>query len=89
MLPVLAGVLGSALTNRYAHDPGPKAHDADDSFRARLRQPRVIAFFVADADTPPSVTRSLFEPVVAPVKPVDEIAQDDKQDDDTTEERSA
>ena len=50
-------------------------------------------FFVADADTPPSVTRSLFEPVVTPVKPVDEIAQDDKQDDkqddDTTEERSA
>ena len=47
MLPVLAGVLGSALINRYAHDPSPQAHDADNSFRARLRQPRVIAFFVA------------------------------------------
>lgn len=46
-------------------------------------------FFVADADTPPSVTRSLFEPVVAPVKPADEIAQADKQGDDSTEERSA
>ena len=46
-------------------------------------------FFVADADTPPSVTRSLFEPVVSPVKPADEIAQADKQDDDSTEERSA
>lgn len=46
-------------------------------------------FFVADADTPPSVTRSLFEPVVTPVKPVDEIAQADKQDDDSTEERNA
>lgn len=46
-------------------------------------------FFVADADTPPSVTRSLFEPVVTPVKSADEIAQADKQDDDSTEERSA
>ncbi|MBD9481177.1 ribonuclease E [Pseudoxanthomonas sp. PXM02] len=46
-------------------------------------------FFVADADTPPSVTRSLFEPVVTPVKPVDEIVQADKQDEDGTEERSA
>lgn len=45
-------------------------------------------FFVADADTPPSITRSLFEPAVTPVKPVDETAGD-KQDDDTTEERSA
>jgi len=43
-------------------------------------------FFVADADTPPSVTRSLFEPVT-PAKPVDAPA-DDKQDD-TSEERSA
>ena len=33
-------------------------------------------FFVADADTPPSVTRSLFEPVVTPVKPADDVAQD-------------
>ncbi len=46
-------------------------------------------FFVADADTPPSVTRSLFEPVVAPVKPADDVAQADKQDDDTTENRNA
>jgi len=46
-------------------------------------------FFVADADTPPSVTRSLFEPVVTPVKAADDIAQADKQDDDSTEERSA
>ncbi|MFT3668444.1 MAG: ribonuclease E [Pseudoxanthomonas sp.] len=45
-------------------------------------------FFVADADTPPSVTRSLFEPVT-PAKPADDIAQVDKQDDDSTEERSA
>ncbi|WP_083537862.1 MFS transporter [Pseudoxanthomonas mexicana] len=47
MLPVLAGVLGSALLNRYAHDPSLPAHDADGGFRARLRQPQVIAFFVA------------------------------------------
>ncbi|WP_062356511.1 Rne/Rng family ribonuclease [Pseudoxanthomonas mexicana] len=46
-------------------------------------------FFVADADTPRSVTRSLFEPVVTPVKPADEIAQVDPQDDDGTENRSA
>lgn len=44
-------------------------------------------FFVADADTPPSVTRSLFEPVT-PAKPADAPA-DDKQDDATSEERSA
>ncbi|WP_447939664.1 ribonuclease E [Pseudoxanthomonas mexicana] len=43
-------------------------------------------FFVADADTPPSVTRSLFEPVT-PAKPADAPA-DDKQDDTTSEERS-
>ncbi len=46
-------------------------------------------FFVADVDPPPSLTRSLFEPAVTPVKPADDIAQSDKQDDDTTEERSA
>jgi len=46
-------------------------------------------FFVADADTPPSITRSLFEPVVTPVKSTDDIAQGDKQDDDSTEERRA
>lgn len=46
-------------------------------------------FFVADADTPPSVTRSLFEPVVTPAKPADGIAAADGQDDDSTEERSA
>ena len=46
-------------------------------------------FFVADADTPPSVTRSLFEPVVTPAKPADGIAAADGQDDDGTEERSA
>jgi len=46
-------------------------------------------FFVADADTPPSVTRSLFEPVVAPVKPADADPQGDGQDDATSEERSA
>ena len=44
-------------------------------------------FFVADADTPPSVTRSLFEPVT-PAKPANAPA-DDKQDDSTSEERSA
>ncbi|WP_213604163.1 ribonuclease E [Pseudoxanthomonas japonensis] len=46
-------------------------------------------FFVADADTPPSVTRSLFEPAFTPVKPADGIAQGDKHDDDGNEERSA
>ncbi|NCT72256.1 MAG: ribonuclease E [Xanthomonadaceae bacterium] len=46
-------------------------------------------FFVADADTPPSVTRSLFEPAFTPVKPTDEVAQGDKHDDDGNEERSA
>lgn len=47
MLPVLVGVLASALANRYAHEPTVPAHAADDSFRARLRKPQVIAFFVA------------------------------------------
>src|SRR5690606_7418736 len=47
MLPVLVGVLGSALANRYAHDPSVPTQEADGGFRARLRQPQVIAFFVA------------------------------------------
>jgi PPP family 3-phenylpropionic acid transporter len=47
MLPVLVGVLGSALSNRYAHDPSAPVQEADGGFRARLRQPQVIAFFVA------------------------------------------
>ena len=47
MLPVLAAVLGSALINRYAHDPDASRTAADEGFRARLRQPHVIAFFVA------------------------------------------
>ncbi|KAF1724821.1 ribonuclease E [Pseudoxanthomonas japonensis] len=46
-------------------------------------------FFVADADTPPSITRSLFEPAFTPVKPAGEVAQGDKHDDDGNEERSA
>ena len=47
MLPVLAAVLGSALINRYAHDPDASRTAADEGFRTRLRQPHVIAFFVA------------------------------------------
>ncbi|WP_334179872.1 MFS transporter [Pseudoxanthomonas sp.] len=47
MLPVLAGVLASALMNRYARDPGQRPSDPQDGFRARLRKPPVIAFFVA------------------------------------------
>ena len=47
MLPVLAGVLFSALGNRYAHEPEHKAVDPKDGFRVRLKQPPVIAFFVA------------------------------------------
>lgn len=48
MLPVLAAVLLSALANRYAHEPTEHRHaETDGGFRARLRQPQVIAFFVA------------------------------------------
>ena len=47
MLPVLAAVLGSALVNRYAHEPDAHRETAHEGFRTRLRQPQVIAFFVA------------------------------------------
>ncbi len=47
MLPLMAGVLASALRNRYAHDPGHPAAAGDDGFRARLKRPPAIAFFVA------------------------------------------
>ncbi len=47
MLPLLAAVLASALMNRYARDPEQRPLDPHDGFRARLRKPPVIAFFVA------------------------------------------
>lgn len=47
MLPVLAAVFASALSNRYAREPEHHPIDPQDGFRARLRRPRVIAFFVA------------------------------------------
>ncbi|MEL1264622.1 MFS transporter [Pseudoxanthomonas putridarboris] len=47
MLPILAGVLFSALGNRYAHEPEPAHADPNDGFRARLKRPPVIAFFAA------------------------------------------
>jgi len=47
MLPVLAAVLASALLNRYAREPEHHPVDPQDGFRARLRRPEVMAFFVA------------------------------------------
>jgi PPP family 3-phenylpropionic acid transporter len=47
MLPVLAAVLTSALLNRYAREPEHHPVDPQDGFRARLRRPEVMAFFVA------------------------------------------
>ncbi|TQM10578.1 PPP family 3-phenylpropionic acid transporter [Pseudoxanthomonas sp. 3HH-4] len=47
MLPVLTGVFASALSNRYAREPEHHPVDQQDGFRARLRRPQVIAFFVA------------------------------------------
>ncbi len=47
MLPLLTGLLASSLGNRYAH-PVEEIHDANrQGFRARLKRPQVIAFFVA------------------------------------------
>lgn len=47
MLPLLAGLLASSFGNRYAH-PVEEAHDENHvGFRARLKRPQVIAFFVA------------------------------------------
>lgn len=47
MLPLLAGLLASSFANRYAH-PVEEAHGENHiGFRARLKRPQVIAFFVA------------------------------------------
>ncbi|MET0815539.1 MAG: MFS transporter [Pseudoxanthomonas sp.] len=47
MLPLLAALLASSFGNRYAH-PAEEAHDENHlGFRARLKRPQVIAFFVA------------------------------------------
>lgn len=47
MLPLLVALLASSFANAYAH-PVAEARDENHlGFRARLRQPQVIAFFVA------------------------------------------
>ena len=47
MLPLLGGLLVSAYSNHYAH-PVEEIHDDNhQGFRARMKQPQVIAFFVA------------------------------------------
>ncbi len=47
MLPLLAALLASSFANRYAH-PVDETHDENHlGFRARLKRPQVIAFFVA------------------------------------------
>ncbi|HYM85740.1 MAG TPA: MFS transporter, partial [Pseudoxanthomonas sp.] len=47
MLPLFVGLLASSFANTYAH-PVEEAHDENHiGFRARLRRPQVIAFFVA------------------------------------------
>lgn len=47
MLPLLAGLLASSLANAYAHPVEETRDENHVGFRARLRQPQVIAFFVA------------------------------------------
>ena len=47
MLPLFALMLLFAFGSRYAQPPDEPARDADDGFRARLRRPQVVAFFVA------------------------------------------
>ena len=47
MLPLMVGLLGSSFINTYAH-PVEETHDENQlGFRARLKQPKVIAFFAA------------------------------------------
>ena len=47
MLPLLAGLLVSSYSNRYAHQPEEIGHERQEGFRARLKRPPVIAFFAA------------------------------------------
>ncbi|MEO6104696.1 MAG: MFS transporter [Pseudoxanthomonas sp.] len=47
MLPLMAGLLVSSYNNRYAHPVEEIRDEHHVGFRARLRQPPVIAFFVA------------------------------------------
>ena len=47
MLPLMAGLLVSAYSNHYEHPPREAGEHDTQSFRARFRQPAVIAFFVA------------------------------------------
>ncbi|HSX63236.1 MAG TPA: MFS transporter [Pseudoxanthomonas sp.] len=47
MLPLLAGLLLSSFGNRYAHLPEETTVAQPGAFRARLKHPQVIAFFVA------------------------------------------
>ncbi len=47
MLPLLVALLLSSYRNQYARSPVEAPHLPQDGFRARLRQPKVIAFFAA------------------------------------------
>ena len=47
MLPFMAGLLVSSYNNAYAHPVEEIRDENHVGFRARLRQPQVIAFFVA------------------------------------------
>jgi len=47
MLPLLGAILLSSYANRYAHLPEEVHDPAHQSFRARMKRPEVIAFFVA------------------------------------------
>lgn len=47
MLPLMLGLLWSAYANHYEHPPHEATNADQQGFRARLRQPQVIAFFVA------------------------------------------
>lgn len=47
MLPLLAGLLVSSYSNRYAHQPEETSQEGQEGFRARLKRPQVIAFFAA------------------------------------------
>lgn len=47
MLPLFGVLLASAFYNRYAEPPAVVAHGDEAGFRARLRRPETVAFFVA------------------------------------------
>lgn len=47
MAPIMVGLLISAYANHYARPPAEGQHYDQQSFRARLKQPQVIAFLVA------------------------------------------